>query len=80
MSKSTKASVQEVAIAGVYAQALLSLAESRSQSDDVLDELESLGGQIERDPFFAESSAMATVTMGLIFRDGFESGDTAAWQ
>lgn len=54
MSKSTKASVQEVAIAGVYAQALLSLAESRSQSDDVLDELESLGGQIERDPFFAD--------------------------
>ncbi len=31
------------------------------------------------DPFFAEASAMATVTLGLIFMDGFESGDTSAW-
>ena len=34
-----------------------------------------------RMPFFAEDSAMATVTGGsaLIFADGFESGDTTAW-
>ncbi len=31
------------------------------------------------DPFFAEASNLATVTSGLIFEDGFESGDTSAW-
>ncbi len=32
------------------------------------------------DPFFAEASAVATVTVALLFMDGFESGDTTAWQ
>ena len=54
MSNSTQASAQEIAIAGVYAQALLALDESRRQSDEVLDELQGLGGQIVRNPFFAD--------------------------
>ncbi len=32
-----------------------------------------------RDPFFADANAVATVTLGLIFLDGFESGDVTAW-
>ncbi len=31
------------------------------------------------DPFFAEASDMATVTLALLFMDGLESGDTTAW-
>jgi len=49
----TKPSSQELAIARVYAQAALALAEAQGQSDIVLEELESLGAQIDRDPAFA---------------------------
>ena len=33
-----------------------------------------------RDPFLARDTATATVLDGVIFMDGFESGDTSAWQ
>jgi ATP synthase F1 delta subunit len=47
-----KPSEQEIAIARVYAQAALSLAESRGQSDEVLEELESLLTLMDRDSAF----------------------------
>ena len=48
----TKPSEQEIAIARVYAQAALSLAEQQGQSDEVLAELESLSAVMDRDPAF----------------------------
>ena len=53
MTTSTKPSSQEIAIARVYAQALLKLAEAQGQADSVLEELEDLGSLIDRDPAFA---------------------------
>ena len=53
MSTSTKPSPQEIAIAGVYAQALLALAESQGQADEVLAELQGLGSEIESNEGFA---------------------------
>jgi F-type H+-transporting ATPase subunit delta len=49
----TKPSTQEIAIAGVYAQALLKLAEAQGQADAVLENLEDLGILMDRDPAFA---------------------------
>jgi F-type H+-transporting ATPase subunit delta len=49
----TKPSSQEIAIASVYAQALLELAEAHGQADSVLEELEVVGAQIDHDPAFA---------------------------
>jgi F-type H+-transporting ATPase subunit delta len=54
VSNSSKPSTQEIAIAGVYAQALLSLAESRGQADAVLGELQGLEAEIDRQPAFAD--------------------------
>ncbi len=53
MTTATKPSAQEIAIAGVYAQALLELAEVQGQADAVLEELGDLGALIDRDPGFA---------------------------
>lgn len=53
MTTATKPSTQEIAIAGVYAQALLKLAEAQGQADTVLEELEALAALIDHDPGFA---------------------------
>lgn len=53
MSNSVKSSNQEIAIARVYAQALLALAESQGEADSVLEELESMAVEIDKDPAFA---------------------------
>lgn len=53
MSNSAKSSNQEIAIARVYAQALLALAESQGEADSVLEELESMAVEIDKDPAFA---------------------------
>lgn len=52
MQTSGQPSVQEIAVAGVYAQAALSLAEARGQADVVLEELEGLGAEVDRNPAF----------------------------
>jgi len=48
----TKPSEQEIAVARVYAQAALSLAEARGQTDSVLEELEELLVEMDRNPAF----------------------------
>ncbi len=48
----SKPSEQEIAIARVYAQAALSLAEAQGAGDEVLEELQSLSVQMDRDPGF----------------------------
>ena len=53
MTAAAKPSSQEIAIARVYAQAVLKLAEAQGQADSVLEELEDLGALIDRDPAFA---------------------------
>ena len=53
MTATAKPSSQEIAVARVYAQALLELAEAQGQADTVLEELVSLGTLIDRDPAFA---------------------------
>lgn len=49
----SKVSEKNVAVAQVYAQAILDLAEERRSSDDVLDELRWLAGEIENRPDLA---------------------------
>ncbi len=53
MSNSAESSNQEIAIARVYAQALLALAESQGQGDAVLEELASMAVELDSDPAFA---------------------------
>jgi len=53
VTAAAKPSSQEIAIARVYAQAVLKLAEAQGQADTVLEELEGLGAQIDKDPAFA---------------------------
>lgn len=52
MATRKKSSEQEIAIARVYAQAALSLAEGRGQAEEVLTELEGLLSLMDRDPAF----------------------------
>ena len=49
----SKPSEQEIAIARVYAQAALSLAEAQREADEVLEELEGLSVEIDRNPAFS---------------------------
>lgn len=48
----TAPSAQEIAVARVYAESALSLAESQGQADIVLEELEGLAAEIDRNPAF----------------------------
>lgn len=52
MTVKTKPSEQEIAIARVYAQSALSLAEQQGQSDEILEELAALAELMDRDPAF----------------------------
>jgi F-type H+-transporting ATPase subunit delta len=52
VSANSRPSEQEIAIARVYAQAALSLAEPQGQSDEILAELENLTELMDRDPAF----------------------------
>ena len=52
VTKSKKPSEQEIAIARVYAQAALSLAETQGQAESVLEEIEDLRILMDRDPAF----------------------------
>lgn len=52
MTVETKPSEQEIAIARVYAQAALSLAQARGQADEILAELAGLSDLMDRDPVF----------------------------
>ena len=52
MARTVKPSIQEIAIASVYARATLQLAEARGEADLVLDEVESLAAQMDRDRQF----------------------------
>jgi len=52
VTATTTPSEQEIAVARVYAQAALSLAEAQGQSDDILEELESLSVQMDREAAF----------------------------
>ena len=60
----TKPSEQEIAIAGVYAQAALSLAESQGQSDEILDELDGLLVLMDQDPGFSDFLGSPLVDTG----------------
>ena len=54
MAKRKKPSEQEIAIARVYAQAALSLAETRGQAEEVLAELDALLTLTDRNPAFED--------------------------
>ena len=63
MTTKNKPSEQEIAIARVYAQAALSLAEQQGQSDEIREELAVLSGLMDRDPAFESFLAeMASAT------------------
>lgn len=54
MRRATKPSEQEIAVAGVYARALLPLAESQGLADRVVEELDSLLAEADRNPAFED--------------------------
>ncbi len=67
MNQSTKPSIQEIAIAGVYAQACLKLAEARGEAESVLEEVESLAVELDKNrPFdvFMHSPLIEAETRG----------------
>lgn len=49
-----KATEQELAIAGVYSRALLSLAQSQGRAEAVMEELDSLLSELDRNPAFED--------------------------
>jgi F-type H+-transporting ATPase subunit delta len=52
--RATKPSEREIAVAGVYARALLTLAESQGLADAVVEELDSLLAEADRNPAFED--------------------------
>lgn len=54
MKRATKPSEQEIAIAGVYARSLLPLAESQGLADQVVEELDSMLAEADRNPAFED--------------------------